>query len=133
MRLIQARLVTDQVAVLARHYSCLLGLPEPPVNDYYVELPAGPATLAFSRCRFTEDQGPACQPAGHANPVRTGEVILDFLAEDVDAEHARLRGMGAAWLFGPTTQPWGARTMMLRDQEGHLINIISRHPTRGQD
>jgi uncharacterized glyoxalase superfamily protein PhnB len=84
------------------------------LNEYYVELPAGPTTLGFSRCRFTEDVG-----------IGRGEMILDFRVHDVDAEYERIDALGVRWLFGPTTQPWGRRSMMLRDPEGHLINITS--------
>jgi uncharacterized glyoxalase superfamily protein PhnB len=113
MQLIQARFVTHDVAALARHYATLLGATTP-LNDYYVELPTGAMTLGFSRCRFTEDAG-----------IRGGEVILDFRVDDVDDEYERINTAGTRWLFGPTTQPWGKRSMMLRDPEGHLINIIS--------
>jgi len=121
MHLIQARFVTDNVAALARHYSALVGM-STPLNDYYVELPTGGMTLGFSRGRYTEDRATRC---GHVPEVRSGEVILDFRVDDVDAEYQRIDGLPARWLFGPTTQPWGTRSMMLRDPEGHLINIVS--------
>jgi catechol 2,3-dioxygenase-like lactoylglutathione lyase family enzyme len=113
MQFVQARFVTDDVAALAGHYGALLGAVAP-LNDYYVELPAGPATLGFSRCRFTEDRR-----------ARRGELILDFRVPDVDAEYPRIDALGAHWVFRPTDQPWGARSMMLRDPEGHLINVSS--------
>ena len=123
MQLVQARFVTDDVATLAQHYSTLVGAPAA-LNDYYVEVPTGAMSIGFSRCRFTEDRQsiPAC---GREDAVRRGEVILDFRVADVDAEFARLDALGARWVFWPTTQPWGARSMMLRDPEGHLINIAS--------
>jgi catechol 2,3-dioxygenase-like lactoylglutathione lyase family enzyme len=113
VELIQTRFVTNDVAALARHYSALVGASSP-LNDYYVELPTGATTVGFSRCRFTEDIG-----------IGRGEVILDFVVPDVDAAYPRIDALGVHWLFGPTTQPWGRRSMMLRDPEGHLINIVS--------
>lgn len=121
MQLIQARFVTDHVAALARHYSALVGT-STPLNDYYVELPTGAMTLGFSRGRYTEDRASTCC---RAPQVRSGEVILDFRVDDVDVEYERIDALHARWLFGPTTQPWGTRSMMLRDPEGHLINISS--------
>jgi catechol 2,3-dioxygenase-like lactoylglutathione lyase family enzyme len=123
MQLIQARFVTEDVGPLATFYSALLGR-RTTLNDYYVELPAGAATLGFSRCRFTEDNSPhsGCGPQFAA---RAGEIITDFRVADVDAEFARVDALGVQWIFGPTTQPWGARSMMLRDPEGHLVNIIA--------
>jgi len=42
-------------------------------------------------------------------------VILDFLADDVDAEYERIRALGVVWVLPPTTQPWGNRSMIFRD------------------
>ena len=53
-------------------------------------------------------------------------VILDFLADDVDAEYERIRALGVVWVLPPTTQPWGNRSMILRDPGGNLINVFSR-------
>ena len=131
MQLIQARFVTEDVARLAGYYAALLGIPAP-LNGYYVELPAGPAAIGFSRCQFTEDQGPV-SGCGRPFPVRNGEIIVDLAADDVDAEYARVDALGAQWVFGPTTQPWGARSMMFRDPEGHLVNVVSHRsqPPKG--
>ncbi|HZC74239.1 MAG TPA: VOC family protein [Jatrophihabitans sp.] len=123
MEFVQARFVTDDVASLARHYSVLVGV-SPALNDYYVEVPAGATSIGFSHCRFTEDRR-SISGCGREYAVRRGEVILDFRVDDVDAEFVRIDALGAQWVFGPTTQPWGARSMMLRDPEGHLINIAS--------
>ena len=127
MQLIQARFVTEDVAALAAYYAALLGT-SGPLNGYYVELPAGPAAIGFSRCRFTEDRGPGSGCAGSSS-VRGGEVIVDLAAEDVDAEYRRVDALGADWVFRPTTQPWGARSMMFRDPEGHLVNVVSHRGT----
>jgi len=123
MQLIQARFVTDNVAALARHYAALIGVPAT-VNDYYVEIPSGAMSVGFSRPRFTEDHRLV---EGYARPLAThpGDVILDFAVDDVDTEFCRIDALGAQWLFGPTTQPWGTRSMMFRDPEDHLVNVVS--------
>jgi catechol 2,3-dioxygenase-like lactoylglutathione lyase family enzyme len=123
MELIQARFVTDNVAALARHYAALIGV-SATVNDYYVEVASGAANVGFSRRRFTEDQqfADAC---ARRDAVRPGDVILDFAVDDVDTEFKRIDALGVRWLFGPTTLPWGTRSMMLRDPEDHLVNICS--------
>jgi uncharacterized glyoxalase superfamily protein PhnB len=28
--------------------------------------------------------------------------------------------------MSPKTQPWGSRSMIFRDPEGHLVNVFSR-------
>jgi catechol 2,3-dioxygenase-like lactoylglutathione lyase family enzyme len=126
MQLVQSRVVTDDVAGLAAFYARLLRT-SVVLNDYYVEIPtaAGPAgglSVGFSKRRFTECSRAAVAEAGD---VRSGEVILDFRVDDVDAEFARIDGLGVEWLLPPTTQPWGNRSMILRDPEGHLLNIYA--------
>jgi predicted enzyme related to lactoylglutathione lyase len=120
MRLAQARIVTGDVHALAGFYARLLGAPVA-LNDFYVEVPAGPASIGFSRRRFTE-----------YGDDQAGDVILDLLVDDADAHHARIDALGVAWVMPPTTQPWGSRSMIFRDPEGHLVNVFSRPGERGR-
>ena len=123
MELVQARLVTEDVAGLAGFYQRLVGTAVP-LNDYYVEVPAGPMSVGFSRRRFTEYCADAAQCREPGQPPR--EVILDFMAGDVDAEYRRIAALGVDWVLRPATQPWGSRSMIFRDPEGHLVNVFSR-------
>ena len=59
-----------------------------------------------------------------------GEMILDFLVDDVDAEYPRVAALGVGRVLPPTTQPWGNRTMIFRDPAGHLANVFSRESAR---
>jgi uncharacterized glyoxalase superfamily protein PhnB len=122
VELVQARLVTEDVAGLAAFYQRLVGAAVP-LNDYYVEVPAGPMTVGFSKRRFTEDcaDAVACR-----EPAQPREVILDFMARDVDTEYRRIAAIGVDWVLRPATQPWGSRSMIFRDPEGHLVNVFSR-------
>jgi predicted enzyme related to lactoylglutathione lyase len=123
VELVQARLVTDDVAGLAAFYAGLVGA-QVPLNEYYVEVPAGPMTVGFSKRRFTEYCAAAAACPGPARPPR--EVILDFLVRDVDAEYSRIAGLGVGWVLPPATQPWGSRSMIFKDPEGNLVNVFSR-------
>jgi predicted enzyme related to lactoylglutathione lyase len=123
MELVQARLVTDDVAGLAAFYLRLVEAAVP-LNDYYVEVPAGPVSVGFSRRRFTEYRAGAAPCRGLGQPP--GEVILDFLARDVDAEYPRIAALGVDWVLRPATQPWGNRSMIFNDPEGNLVNVFSR-------
>ncbi|HEY2490228.1 MAG TPA: VOC family protein [Streptosporangiaceae bacterium] len=127
MELAQSRIVTDDVARLAGFYARLLGVPVT-LNDYYVELQAGPASVGFSRRRFTEYREDDCREAAEAGRRRQDEVILDFLVDDVDAEYPRIAALGVEWVLLPTTQPWGNRSMIFRDPAGNLVNVFSRTP-----
>jgi uncharacterized glyoxalase superfamily protein PhnB len=120
MRLVQARLVTEDVAGLAAFYARLLRA-DVALNEYYVEVPAGPMSVGFSRRRFTEYSA-ACPAAAGRKP----EVILDFLVGDPDAEYERIAALRVDWVMPPTTQPWGNRCMIFKDPEGTLVNVFSR-------
>lgn len=122
MILVQSRFVTDDVVALARFYSRLVGV-DTTLNAYYVEVRAGGASVAFSKSRFTEFTCPSANSEVRA-PV-SGEVILDFKVEDLDAEFIRIDQVGVEWVMKPTTQPWGARAMTFRDPQGNLVNVFS--------
>ena len=126
MDLVQCRLVTDDVEGLAGFYARLLAVPTA-LNEYYVEVQAGPASVGFSRRRFTEHREADSPPAPGAG--RRDEIILDFLVDDVDAEYPRIAALGVDLVMPPTTQPWGNRSMMFRDPAGHLVNVFSRPGT----
>ena len=123
MRLVQSRFVTDDVAQLATFYGRLMGT-DVVVNDYYVEVPAGGLTVAFSKSRFTEI-GTTCSATPERAPC-SGESILDFRTDDVDEAYTRIDRIGVEWVLPPTTQPWGDRAMTFRDPHGHLVNVRSR-------
>jgi len=127
MDLAQCRFVTDDVEGLACFYSRLVGLAVT-VNEFYVEVPAGAVAVAFSRPRFTayRDQPSDSVAVDSSHLERAGEPILDFEVEDVDGEFPRIDAMGVAWVMLPTTQPWGNRSMIFRDPQGHLVNVFSR-------
>jgi uncharacterized glyoxalase superfamily protein PhnB len=124
MELVQSRVVTDDVEKIAGFYGELLGT-SVTLNEYYVEVPSGAMSVGFSKCRFTEEQTPGvtCTSTLGARP---GEIILDFVVDDVDAEYERISALGVEWVLPPTTQPWGKRSMLFRDPEGHLVNVFSR-------
>ena len=50
MKLVQSRIVTDDVEGLAGFYTRLLGVPVA-LNEYYVEIEAGPAAGSQARTR----------------------------------------------------------------------------------
>jgi predicted enzyme related to lactoylglutathione lyase len=127
MELVQSRVVTDDVAGMASFYARLVGT-SVVVNDYYVEVPTGGGlSVGFSKCGFTE-----CNGVGDAGgrDVPSGDVILDFRVDDVDAAFAHVDQLCVDWVLRPTTQPWGSRSMVFRDPKGHLINVYS--PSQGE-
>lgn len=125
MELVQCRIVTDDVERLAAFYARLVGV-QVALNEYYVEVHAGPMSVGFSKRRFTEYH--RCFPAAADDRTHDHrpETILDFLVDDVDEEYERVKALGVDWVMPPATQPWGNRSMIFRDPEGNLINVFSR-------
>jgi uncharacterized glyoxalase superfamily protein PhnB len=121
LELVQSRIVADDVAGLAHFYAALVGV-DVVVNDYYVEVPTTGQRVGLARRRFC-DQPATCGPPA---ALDVGAVILDFAAGDLDEQFSRVDALGVDWLMGPTLQPWGRRSMMLRDPEGHLVNVFER-------
>ena len=122
VELVQSRFVTEDVARMARFYAALIGT-DVVVNDYYVEVPTPAQRVAVSRRRFSDLGRRAWGPRGSVPP---GAVILDFAAADLDAEHTRIAALGVEWLLPPTMQPWGRRSMLLRDPEGHFVSVFEK-------
>ena len=122
MQLVQSRIVTEDVQRLAAFYARLVRA-SVVLNDYYVEVPTGAASVGFSRRRFTEcREDPTARPC---SAQHRAEIMLDFRADDVDAEYERISRLGVTWVMPPATQPWGCRTMIFRDPAGNLVNVSS--------
>ena len=100
------------------------------LNEYYVEIEAGPVSVGFSKRRFTEYREDDGAPAASRGRPGQDEIILDFLVDDVDAEYPRVAALGVEWVMPATTQPWGNRSMIFRDPAGNLVNVFSREDRR---
>jgi catechol 2,3-dioxygenase-like lactoylglutathione lyase family enzyme len=126
MKLAAARIVTRDVAALARFYERVTGV-RPVGSDEYVELRMAGARLAISSENAVRLFGvaPAALSTNHS-------LILDFEVEDVDVERARLDGVVVDWVLEPTTQPWGNRSMLFRDPDGNLVNFFAPLPLAGR-
>ena len=125
MELVQAHIVTEDVEALAAFYARLVGAAVA-LNAYYVEVPAGAASVGTSKRKFTEyRENRAVRPAC---PHRREEFILDFEVSDIDAQYRRIEAISVDWVQPPTVQPWGSRSMIFRDPAGNLVNVFSRGP-----
>ncbi|MEU5264698.1 VOC family protein [Amycolatopsis sp. NPDC021455] len=122
MKLASVRLVTDDLPALTAFYSTLTNTE--PVTPFgpgdYAELhtEGGIIALASSAAvrRFNTDAVVA---------AANRSAIIEFEVDDVDAERARLDDQVTDWVQEPTNQPWGNRSMLLRDPDGNLINLYS--------
>lgn len=50
---------------------------------------------------------------------------IAFTVDDLDAEYDRILAMGARFIQGPTTRPWGARNMSFYDPDGNVVHFRS--------
>jgi catechol 2,3-dioxygenase-like lactoylglutathione lyase family enzyme len=122
--LTHACVITDDVARLRAFYTRVLAMEPTRAHDDYVEFAtAGGAALSlYARSRL-EPYAP-----GATTPGSNGSVMLEFEVADVDREFARLRALPEAieWVKPPSTQPWGNRSVYLRDPDGNLVNLYAR-------
>jgi hypothetical protein len=52
-------------------------------------------------------------------------VIIEFLVDDVNRVYRNLTGIVTDFVSGPTTMPWGNRSVLFRDPDGNLVNFFT--------
>jgi len=93
-------------------------------SDSYFEFRTSVGVLALFAADAQEKYIP-----GSATPGQNHSAILEFRVDDVDQEYQRLREFVKPWVKGPTTQPWGTRSIYFRDPDGNLVDFFT--PPRG--
>jgi uncharacterized glyoxalase superfamily protein PhnB len=121
VKLASVRLVTNDIDGLIAFYTNLTGAPAARLAEDFAEIRLAGPIVAISTERAVKQFN-----AGAATAAANRSAIIEFQVEDVDAVHARLSGGPIDWVMMPTTQPWGNRSMLLRDPDGNLINIFTR-------
>lgn len=119
MKLIQTRIVTEDVPILIRFYEELTGV-APEGSEEYVEFQTAIGGLAICSKRSADMFN-----GGVALPASNRSLILDFEVEDVDKERIRIQKFVKEIIVEPTNQPWGNRSMIFRDPDGNLINFFT--------
>jgi predicted enzyme related to lactoylglutathione lyase len=111
MELQQCRIVGDDVAGLAGFYARLLGVPTA-LNEYYVEIQAGPASVGFSRRRFTEYGEADTQPSGARGPGGQGAGSQGASSQGASSQGASSQGASSQ---GAGTRGPGRRDEIILD------------------
>lgn len=119
MKLSSTRIVTKDVAALARFYQEATEI-APVGSADFVEFRTAGAILALCSQRAIDAYN-----ASSAVPAANRSVLLEFEVEDVDKERMRLQSAVREWVQEPTNQPWGNRSMLFRDPDGNLINFFA--------
>lgn len=117
--LINTCLITRDVQRLAGFYAHVLQMEPLKVSTSYVEFRTGTGVLALFAADAQEKYIPGSATAG-----QNRSAILEFRVQDPDGEYVRLRGF-VDWVKGPTTQPWGTRSIYFRDPDGNLVDFFA--------
>ena len=119
-RLLSVRLITDDVTRLVSFYEHVTATAARWSTPDFAEVVTPVGTLAIGHTRTVAVFG---EGAARAADNRTA--IVEFLVDDVDAEHERLRPLVDGLLGAPRTMPWGNRSLLLRDPDGTLVNLFT--------
>ncbi|MFE4590462.1 VOC family protein [Streptomyces laurentii] len=126
MDFVSIRIITGDVARLVAFYERATGVRAAWATEDFAELRTATATLAIAGTRTV----PLFAP-GSARPADNHSVITEFLVDDVDRVHRDLAGSGSGFgsdidvVAEPTTMPWGNRSLLVRDPDGHLVNFFT--------
>ena len=121
MEFVSIRIISDDVARLVAFYEQVTGTTAAWGNENFAELATDSGTLAVAGTRTVPLFG-----AGAAESGANRSVIIEYLVDDVDAVHEKLRGLvGEAVVTEPTTMPWGNRSFLFRDPDGNLVNLFT--------
>lgn len=119
MEFVSIRIITSDVARLVEFYERATGAQATWATEDFAELKTAGATLAIAGTRTV----PLFAP-GSARPADNHSVITEFLVDDVDRVHRNLTGFVDV-VAGPTTMPWGNRSLLFRDPDGNLVNFFT--------
>lgn len=75
---------------------------------------------------FFSTQAMESMVSGSMAAASSGGFTLEFEVTDVDDRHERLVARGVEILKPPTTQPWGRRSVWLRDPDGNIVNLYQK-------
>ncbi|MGA8545365.1 MAG: VOC family protein [Mycobacterium sp.] len=120
MKFVSTRIITADVKRLVEFYEMVTGISAVWGNELFAEIPTPIGTLALGSDKTVPLFG-----AGSAEPAANRSAIVEFIVEDVDAEHERLREHLADVVTEPTTMPWGNRALVFRDPDGNLVNLFT--------
>ena len=117
--LINTCLITNDVPAMSAFYARVLQMEPHREGDSYAEFHTGTGVLALFAADAQEKYIP-----GSAVPAQNRSSILEFRVTDPDGEYARLKDF-VKWVKGPTTQPWGTRSIYFRDPDGNLVDFFA--------
>ena len=119
MNFVSTRIITDDIKRLVHFYE-RLGLSAKWYTDDFAEVSTPVATLAIGSTRTM-----TLLAAGAAVGGQNRSVIIEFQVADVDVVYEHLKSVVSEFVQQPTTQPWGNRSVLVRDPDGNLVNLFT--------
>jgi len=124
MTLASTVILTDRIGRLVDFYATLLQQEPTWYRDDYAAFDSSGCTLAF----FTV--------AGHDEYIQPGAAVegenqsmkVEFETDDIDTAYERLRAHDETYDWvrePPVDMPWGTRIVVLRDPDGHLVELYT--------
>lgn len=115
-------LVSEDVLGLADFYARLLGA-SAEGDAVFTSLSAAGAELSIFAASGMERMAP-----GSMRGAGRGAFTIEIQVDDVDGTFERVSPVGAEVVKPLTTQPWGRRSVWLRDPDGNIINLYQPVP-----
>ncbi|GEM17547.1 VOC family protein [Gluconobacter oxydans] len=113
------RLIAADITTMVAFYELVTGQSAEWLAPQFAEIVTPGATLAIGSAETV-----ALFMEGSAEPGANRTTILEFRADDVDAEFTRLKGRVDV-VIEPKLLPWGNRTVQFRDPEGTIISLFT--------
>ncbi len=122
MNLVSIRIITADVNKLLGFYEQVTGITGVKYTEDFAEILSESATLAIGSTRTLAFFG-----GGEvAEAAHNRSAIIEFMVNDVDAIYNNIAGLVQPNLIqGPTTMPWGNRSLLFRDPDGNLVNFFT--------
>jgi predicted enzyme related to lactoylglutathione lyase len=120
MDLASIRMIADDLERTVQFYEQVTGVAAVRYTPVFAELNMPSCTLAIGHTQTTQLFG-----TDSARPADNHTVIIEFRVDDVDSEYKRLEPLVGEWVQGPTTMPWGNRSILFRDPDGNLVNLFT--------
>ncbi|NTA40276.1 VOC family protein [Agrobacterium salinitolerans] len=118
MKFASTRLIAADIKAMVGFYELVTGQPAEWLAPVFAEIVTSGARLAIG-----SDVTVALFKEGSAEAGANRSAIIEFMVDDVDAEHDRLKDKVDV-VHEPKLMPWGNRSMQLRDPEGSLVALF---------
>ncbi len=115
-------LISENVPALAAFYAAVLDADMHGDAVFTVVHAPGAALSIYSATGMEQMVSGVMARAG------SGGFTVEVRVDDVDACYERLLAGGAPIVKPPTTQPWGRRSVWIRDPDGNLVNLYRLVP-----